>query len=82
MTEFELCADHWKLFLPVGIVYGIVNYFETHRLGRPLYWFLTWEDWTTPVILIALQTIFSLLWVALAKLFDRKKANLANKKAQ
>ena len=29
VTRFELCADHWKLFIPLGILYCIINYFET-----------------------------------------------------
>ena len=82
MTEFELDAGHWKLFVPLGILYAIVNYFETQRLGRPLYWFMTWQDWTTPVIAIGLQIAFSLLWIVLAKICVRKKANSENKKAQ
>ena len=29
VTKFELCASHWTLFVPFGIVYAIINYLET-----------------------------------------------------
>ena len=70
-TDFQLVAGHWKMFLPLSVVYSTINYFETKSRGSPLYWFLTWEDHNTVLILVALQVIFSLLWVALARLTRR-----------
>ena len=67
-TDMYLCTSHWILFVPVGIIYNIINYYATLSRGKPLYWFLTWEDYTSVIVVIALQIIFSLIWVGLAKL--------------
>mmetsp|Transcript_3977 Transcript_3977/g.5041 ORF Transcript_3977/g.5041 Transcript_3977/m.5041 type:complete len:206 (-) Transcript_3977:75-692(-) len=68
VTHFELCPDHWRLFVPFGVLYAIINYMETQRRGKPLYWFITWEDWTSPAVCLAMQIIFSLMWVVFSKL--------------
>ena len=29
VTHFELCQEHWRLFVPLGIIYATLNYLET-----------------------------------------------------
>ena len=71
VTRYSLCPDHWKLFVPIGLVYNVVNYFEVQRSGKPLYWFMTWKDWTSPAICIAIQVVTAFIWVGLSKLWQR-----------
>ena len=67
-TDMYLCTSHWILFVPVGIIYNIINYYATLQRGKPLYWFLTWEDYTSVFIVIGMQVAFSLIWIGLAKI--------------
>ena len=61
-------ASHVRGVLVIGLLYGVVNYRETKARGRPLYWFLTWEDYTTYVIYAALSLFFCTIWLLFAKL--------------
>ena len=68
VSRLYLCSDHYKLLLPIGILYDVVNYHAVKASGIPLYWFMTWEDYKTPLICLLLKLIFILVWIALAKL--------------
>ena len=59
------------------LIYAVINYNETKRRGYPLYWFLTWEDWTTPVIYLALLVVFVIIWVGLAKALARQPISVS-----
>ena len=54
--------------MPVTLLYSLVNYRETRARGKPLYWFLTWQDWQTPAILTVIIAFVVLLWQAMAHL--------------
>ena len=41
----QLVADHCKVIIPVHFVYDLFNLWGTKMIGRPLYWFLTWESY-------------------------------------
>jgi predicted membrane protein len=53
-----LKASHAKALIPVIAVYFYTNYRATLLAGQTLYWFLTWEDWTTAVVSIFLTALF------------------------
>ena len=74
-----LSVGHWKLFAPVAIIYAVVNYLETKKRGKPLYWFLTWEDYTSVLIYAGLMFTFILVWITMAKLSHRGRKTEDNK---
>ncbi len=53
-----LKASHSKALIPVIAAYLYTNYRATLLAGQTLYWFLTWEDWTTAVVCIFLTAFF------------------------
>ena len=63
-----LSASHHILFLPIAIAYSIFNYYVTKLIGKPIYYFITWEDHTTLLIIAALYLAFILVWIMVAKL--------------
>ena len=71
VTRFTPCRDHWRFFMPVAILYAIVNYKETKRSGKPLYFFLTWEDWTSPAICFGLTVFFCVIWIGICEYWPR-----------
>ena len=72
-VKIELCTHHYLTFLPISVVYAYVNYLETKARGKPLYWFINWEDYTSVLVIVAIYVAFSLLWVVLAKCSQTKK---------
>lgn len=64
---------HWTLLQPIGLVYVCVNAYQTISSGNPDYWFLDWKCWRTPVIIIAIQVTFSLLFVGIARTLNSLK---------
>lgn len=52
----------------IASIYGYVNYLEVKKIGKPLYWFLTWEDATSIYIYTGLILVFSIMFVCVAKL--------------
>ena len=59
-------SSHWKMVAPLVPIYSAINYFETKERGKPLYWFLTWEDWTSLVVVGALFLFVVGLWKLIA----------------
>jgi hypothetical protein len=53
-----LKASHAKALIPVMVAYLYVNYRATLAAGQTLYWFLSWEDWTTGAVAIFLLAVF------------------------
>ena len=71
-----LCADHVKFLMPFAPIYAYVNYQATLARGEPLYWFLTWEDYTSVLVIIAIFVTFSIAWVLVAKFTQAFKKDL------
>ena len=59
-------ASHWKITSSLALVYGPINYWTTKTSGKPLYWFLTWEDWKTPAVIAFIMIVLILLWIGMA----------------
>ena len=55
VTDIVMVAEHAKVLFPIGIVYGFYNYYVVASTGELIYWFLTWEDLTSPLIIIGLD---------------------------
>ena len=59
---------HYIFSIPFCLVYCYVNYLETKANSKPVYWFLTWEDYTSPLICAGLELFIIVAWIILAKL--------------
>ena len=68
ITDVTMRASHYKPLIPITLIYGYINYNETKINGKPLYWFLNWEDETSIYILIGLILLFILVWFAVSAL--------------
>ena len=56
-----------NVMLPFAAVYGLINYYETKKAGKPLYSFLTWEDNWSIVIYVSLVLFTLNVYKFLAK---------------
>ena len=70
--------SHVWLLAPIVPLYASVNYFETKRRGKPLYWFLNWlEDfWATCAVVLGFVLLVMFIWVLAAKATQWGKANI------
>ena len=75
VESLYLRAEHYKMLIPLALIYYPLNYYETKTAGKPVYAFLTWEDYTSPLICIGIQVVFTLVWIALAKLTKSCSSN-------
>ena len=66
ISDAVLRRGHVKMVVGISRIYGYVNYIETLKRGKPLYWFLDWKDEKSIIIYSFLIFIFSLFWFALA----------------
>ena len=67
-TDLRIKAGHAKIFPVVAILFGSVNCYHVKKTGVPTYWFLTWEDHTSPIIILCVCSIVTAWFVGLAKL--------------
>ena len=67
LTDVVLRRNDYKGLVLISIIYGVVNYFETKKRGKPLYHFLTWEDASSVFIYGGLIAGFTLVFIALSK---------------
>lgn len=68
LTDVVIIRGHVKMVVVIALIYGYVNYLETMARGKPLYWFLTWEDETSFYIYAGLMALFSILWLAICQM--------------
>lgn len=68
MTDVVIRSSHYKGLVVIAVIYGYVNYLETKKRPKPLYWFLTWEDSRTVFIYGGLIAAFSLVFIALSSI--------------
>jgi len=73
MLDIKMVAWHAPyLYVPMTAIYGTVNYlFTFYVMGEPLYFFLTWEDYKSYVILGVLCLAFTLIFILLALFVDK-----------
>ena len=60
--------------------YCFSNFVSAKMKGRPLYWFLTWEDWKSPAICVVLDLVFVVLFYGIALLDEKITGRTAEKK--
>jgi hypothetical protein len=68
MTDVVMRSRHCKVIPIVATLYGIVNYYETKKRGKPLYFFLTWDDSSTIFIYGGLIAGFTVVFMGLSQL--------------
>lgn len=70
------------MVITIALIYGYVNYLETIKRDKPIYWFLTWEDETTLYVYAGLTVFFSAIWFVLAQitLFFKPRVSKEKKK--
>ena len=74
VSNYRIVGSYWKFLAPLGVVYCIINYLETLKRGEPLYWFITWEDYKTPLLCAAMIAGFSVVFVLLAGFMNSFRA--------
>lgn len=57
LTRVVFLYEHYKYCLYLGLVYGFTNFVGTKVRGKPLYAFLTWEDYTSVIIAAGLTVV-------------------------
>ena len=72
-TDIKIMAGHAKCFPPVAVLFGVVNCYHVKKTGEPTYWFLTWEDHNSPLVILAILLTFTGLFLALAQLSNYLK---------
>lgn len=68
VNQTVLIKRHSSYLVAFGIFYGCSNYLAVKQRGKPLYWFLTWEDHWSFVIMAAIITVFTSLFYLTAVL--------------
>jgi hypothetical protein len=66
-TDIVIYDDHAKGLCSVGIIYSVVNAYHTITTGVPLYAFLTWTDYKSPLICALIMIAFLLVFGSVAK---------------
>jgi hypothetical protein len=62
INQTVLIKRHSSYLIAFGIFYAFSNYYTVKQRGQPLYWFLTWEDYTSIIIITATITVFTSLF--------------------
>ena len=76
VTDVVLYENHRIGLTCMGIMYCIVNCLETLKKGEPLYWFLTWEDFWSPVICTVILLIINIVYTAFGTLSHNLKPHM------
>jgi hypothetical protein len=70
ISDTVLIRRHWQGLVLFGLIYAYSNYKTVlAQNGRPLYWFLTWKDYKSFVVVAAVITVFCTLFYGTAR-FD------------
>ena len=72
LLDIKMVSFHAPyLYIPSTILYSLFNYFHTvHITGHPLYYFLTWADYKSLLVIIALCLAFTIIFMVLATVVD------------
>ena len=72
-TDIKFKAGHAKCFPAIALLFGIVNCYHVKKTGEPTYWFLTWEDHNSPLVILGILITFSAFFLGLAQLSNALK---------
>ena len=67
-TDIVVYDGHMKGLSIFGLIYSATNAYNTITTGKPIYFFLTWEDYTSPLIVLGIYATFVLVYKSIAKL--------------
>ena len=80
INDTILVKRHCYFLICFGTAYAVSNYFSVKsRGGKPLYWFMTWEDYKSPMIAAEIIAFFVSLFYVTA-IFDSWVTNKIHKK--
>ena len=74
-----LIRRHYKFLVYFAMAYFTTNFLATKHAGKPLYGFLTWEDYRTPLITVAMTATLSFLFIFIAMIDERITGRTAEK---
>ena len=80
LTDVVLYEKHIIGLNVFGITYAAVNAYHTITSGIPLYPFLTWKDYKSPLICLILIIIVNLIYGTFVNLTRMMKPSLKGKK--
>ena len=72
-TDIKFKAGHAKCFPAIALLFGVVNCYHVKKTGIPTYWFLTWEDHNSPLVILAILVSATSVFLALAQLSNYLK---------
>jgi hypothetical protein len=67
-TDIVVYDGHMKGLSMFGLIYSSINAYNTITTGKPIYFFLTWEDYTSPLIVLGIYVTFVLVYKSVAEL--------------
>ena len=82
VTEVVVYDGHGKGLVCVGIFYAAVNAYYTITTGVALYSFLTWKDYTSPLICMVLVLGFFVVFGSVANLTRMMKPHMQSQKVK
>ena len=82
MTDVVFRSSHYIIIAPVGFTYGLINYLEVKRIGKPIYPFLTWKDSTAVLILSGVMLLCCFIWFGVTTLTVMIKRGVDIKKGK
>jgi len=87
VTDVRLDCDMAPKMVPIAIFYSVVNFAASKYRGRALYPFLTWEDYTSPLLCVGITLFFCTLFWLVANMSHMWKPRMqfkrkASKKTQ
>ena len=80
ISDIVLYKNHRIGIDILGVVYCIVNYQQTLETGEPLYWFLTWKDYTSVMICVAVIGSVHLIYSGFVSLSRALKPHMMHSK--
>ena len=67
ISDTVLIRRHWQGLVFFGLIYAYSNYKTVIAQGKPLYWFLTWEDHWSLIVVAATITVFCSMFYGTAR---------------
>lgn len=61
-SQIVLCFEHIHFMVVYGVCYTVVNFVGTHVKGKPIYGFLTWQDFTSVIIASVILVVNVLIY--------------------
>ncbi len=71
IPHFE--ADHWPYMAIFGLIYCGVNYVATQIRGTPVYPFMTWRDWISYAVAVAILGFGIGAYIGICRLVNKMK---------